>query len=319
MLKTKRICAYLLVALLLAMSLPSHAGVYDYSMIHNAKDPGTVHLRSGWGTSNDSLGEYHSGVLAELHGAAKDPDWIYVNIEGVYGYMQKRFLVDGSDTVMDEHVQKHTVVVTNDDPAERLHLRETPSVTSNSLGRYYNGTQGVVLGTIDGFSHIHLSDGMTGYMQTKFLKRSTGGDTSSLDSQAVQAVVNNPNPSDRLHIRKSPTKDSPSLGKYYSGVAVDVMPYSGGEWALVRVGDVSGYMLRKFLAFDSAASAVRSAMPTMAVAIDSAILRKTAHAEASQLGSYPKGTSVQVYGILDDWLHVVVDGQMGYMRAKDLK
>lgn len=39
------------------------------------------------------------------------------------------------------------LVVANPDPEDRLHLRVSTSTTSASLGKYYNGTQVVVLKT----------------------------------------------------------------------------------------------------------------------------------------------------------------------------
>ena len=37
------------------------------------------------------------------------------------------------------------------------------------------------------------------------------------------AVVNNPNPQDRLHLREAPSADSASLGKYFNGVFAYVL------------------------------------------------------------------------------------------------
>ena len=37
------------------------------------------------------------------------------------------------------------------------------------------------------------------------------------------AVVNNPNPADRLHLRVSPERGATSLGKFYNGTPVQVL------------------------------------------------------------------------------------------------
>lgn len=62
------------------------------------------------------------------------------------------------------------------------------------------------------------------------------GCAASADTQyANTAVVNNPDPADRLHLRAAPSSSAVSLGKYYNGVEVAVQSVSGG-WALVKVG-----------------------------------------------------------------------------------
>ena len=62
------------------------------------------------------------------------------------------------------------------------------------------------------------------------------------------AVVNNPDPADRLNLRCEPSKSSPSLGRYYNRTPVRILEY-GEEWCAVRVGPFEGYMMTEFLAF----------------------------------------------------------------------
>lgn len=62
------------------------------------------------------------------------------------------------------------------------------------------------------------------------------------------AVVNNPNPQDRLHLREKPDKGSTSLGKYYNGTPLHVSEIRG-DWACVYVGDQVGWMMKKYLTF----------------------------------------------------------------------
>ncbi|NLM87028.1 MAG: SH3 domain-containing protein [Clostridiales bacterium] len=71
---------------------------------------------------------------------------------------------------------------------------------------------------------------------------------SNLDPAAL-AVVSNPNPSDRLHLRAKPDREADSLGKFYSGTPVVIQSIQG-DWAYVRIGRLDGYMMRKFLAFN---------------------------------------------------------------------
>ena len=51
------------------------------------------------------------------------------------------------------------------------------------------------------------------------------------------AVVNNPDPEDRLNLRAEPSRASSSLGKYFNGVLVKVLERTGDGWAHVLVTD----------------------------------------------------------------------------------
>lgn len=82
------------------------------------------------------------------------------------------------------------------------------------------------------------------------------------------AIVNNPNPKDRLNLRVKPDKASDSLGKYYSGTQVEILESAKSEWVKVRIGFVDsgymeGYMLNDFLVYPGTANDVQSAFPMM--------------------------------------------------------
>lgn len=62
------------------------------------------------------------------------------------------------------------------------------------------------------------------------------------------AMVNNPDPKDRLHLRMEPDKNSRSKGKYYNGTPVTVLE-TKGAWTHVEIGDAKGWMMSKYLYF----------------------------------------------------------------------
>ena len=79
------------------------------------------------------------------------------------------------------------------------------------------------------------------------------------------AVVNNPNPTDRLHLREKPDRKSVSLGKFYNRTPVYVDEIRG-EWAHVTIGcDLSGWMLTDYLAFGADMEKVACAFPQLTV------------------------------------------------------
>lgn len=54
------------------------------------------------------------------------------------------------------------------------------------------------------------------------------------------AVVNNPNPQERLNLREQPSEAAASLGKYYNGVAVQVDENLNNGWVHVTIGNGEG-------------------------------------------------------------------------------
>ena len=79
------------------------------------------------------------------------------------------------------------------------------------------------------------------------------------------AVVNNPNPTDRLHLRTEPDRKSVSLGKFYNRTPVYVDEIRD-EWAHVTIGrDLSGWMMTKYLAFGADMDKVKCAFPQLSL------------------------------------------------------
>ena len=76
------------------------------------------------------------------------------------------------------------------------------------------------------------------------------------------AVVNNPNPRDRLHLRTAPDTGAASLGKYYNRTPVIIREY-GEEWCAVTVCGLEGYMMTDFLAFGDSMDAVNYSAPLL--------------------------------------------------------
>ena len=79
------------------------------------------------------------------------------------------------------------------------------------------------------------------------------------------AVVNNPNPADRLYLRGKASKEGRNLGKFYNRTPVYVEEIRG-DWAYVRIGRATtGYMMTKYLAFGEDMDKVACAFPQLIV------------------------------------------------------
>jgi uncharacterized protein YgiM (DUF1202 family) len=93
--------------------------------------------------------------------------WIYVDSPSQhYGYMP----ISQCDIFrQDMGDGKRYGIVLNPKPTDRLHLREGADRSSDSLGRYFNGTQFEIIGETDNWFQVML-DGTTGYFLKEFVR-----------------------------------------------------------------------------------------------------------------------------------------------------
>ena len=143
----------------------------------------------------------------------------------------------------------------------------------------------------------------------------------SIPIDEYTAVVSCP-PQERLNLRAQPAADAKSLGKYYNGAKVIINGDPSAEWVSVSIGNLNGYMKSEFLAVSGTAKAdsVQSGMPILCVTTPSGKLnlRQTPSTSAPSLGAYSDGKLVTLCGLTDEWAHVLVDGQLGFMLRKYL-
>ncbi len=266
-------------ALLLALALClgavcALAGDYGVAVVQNDKEPYTANLRKGKGTSTKTLGAYFSGTQATLLDTS-DEEWWKVDVYGRVGYMQRRFLVEcGFQSDLDEDVIKSardarpTYVVDNPNPMDRLNLREQPSEDGASKGKFYNGTEALVLGTVGSFCHVQVEDTeegypLTGFMQKKYLspqgarvappqKRPEA--EAAEDAVLGYAIVNNPKVSQKLYLRDAPSPSGEALAQFENGVTVELLAHEKGWYevhAWDRLGDYIGFMKDEYLLRDA--------------------------------------------------------------------
>ena len=136
----------------------------------------------------------------------------------------------------------------------------------------------------------------------------------------ASAVVNNPNPADRLNLRVKPSTEAVSLGKFYNGVPVTVHKMQG-DWAYVSLyKDFEGWMHTDYLSFGSD-TAVLSAAPVVTVTAPlGKHLYDTMLASPSVSKPLMMGTQFEVLGVMEEEriLHVqLLNGAIGFIRWSD--
>ena len=161
------------------------------------------------------------------------------------------------------------------------------------------------------------------------LPRSLDEAAARMDSSRF-AVVTNPDPKDRLHLRERSDKGSLSRGKYYSGTPVlNLNDTESKAWNQVMVGLITdggqqGWMMKKFLTYGRAGDALwldTRPMPNLSSTSEALKVYKE-----PQLGPYTLhwsafGYTMKVIGIIgDEWYHVwfPATGEYGFVLQSDL-
>lgn len=136
------------------------------------------------------------------------------------------------------------------------------------------------------------------------------------------AVVNNPDPNDRLNLRTKPSQDAPTLGKYYNGTWLEVLSDEKDGWVKVRIIDLEGYMMARFLVTPDQLPIGAATVPTVKIQNSGGSglnLRKAQSMRSASLGLYQNGSTVRVFGVSETWCHVQTeDGSVGFMLRERL-
>lgn len=145
--------------------------------------------------------------------------------------------------------------------------------------------------------------------------------TSTMTAETT-AVVNNPDPDDRLNLRTRPSEDAPTLGKYYNGTFVEVLKDGKDGWMKVRIFTLEGYMMAKFLVAPDQIPIGAATIPAVKIKNTGGAglnLRKAQSMNSASLGLYKNGQTVRVFGLSETWCHVQTeDGKVGFMLREQL-
>jgi len=133
------------------------------------------------------------------------------------------------------------------------------------------------------------------------------------------AIVDNPDPADRLHLRVEADRGSESMGKYYNGTPVRILD-TKGDWVQVDVCGQIGWMMKRYLCFTQPYVVNLSGMPQVRVRYQTASVYEAAAIETEKR-AIRSTYSMAVIGILDDtWYHVwfPLTGETGYVLQREL-
>lgn len=121
--------------------------------------------------------------------------------------------------------------------------------------------------------------------------------------------------SDRVHLRQSPSRSAKSLGLYFTGTDVTVQDWYDG-WAHVVIGDVSGYMMSKYLT-ETKPNRLGPWRMVNNPSSTWANLRTSPSMDGKIALCPDNGTSVVILGeTADGWSYAECRGTKGYIRTE---
>jgi len=205
-------------------------------------------------------------------------------------------------------------------------LRAGPGTETDRLARFPYGTLVTVLGVrSDGWYHVQAGD-QIGYMTESVLSgnfsSSYGMDSDnpsvngSTTDQTSVFYINTRAAGGQLHLRKSASSASKSLGLFYTGTPLNVVSYTRTGWAYVRIGQTEGYMAADYLTFIpptqyGATCILRNSRAT------GLNLRSTPSTGGELIGFAPNYSTLTLLGELSDgWCYVDYNGTLGYMLGE---
>ena len=279
-----------------------------------------LNLRQEPRSLGKSDGKYYTGTPVTLTGKEED-GFAEVLVAGTtLGWMDLRYLTTDAEAFVPE---MPVVTVTGIDAA----LRSGPGTSYSRISRYESGTQVTVLGVrSDGWYHVQVSD-QVGYMNDNLLSGSFpfgyGMDsdnpslTGSNTDQSSVFYINTRTADGQLHLRKSASASSKSMGLFYTGTPLTVISYTRTGWAYVRIGQTEGYMAADYFTEvpPQQYGAARTLRNNRANGLN---LRESPSTGGALTAFVPNNETVILLGELSNgWCYVDYNGMLGYMLDAD--
>lgn len=119
-----------------------------------------------------------------------------------------------------------------------------------------------------------------------------------------------------LNIRKGPSIDAEIVGKMPDDAGCEILGVEG-DWTHIRSGKVEGYVSSEYLLSGEAAYArAEEVKQTIATVTTTTLyVREQPNTDCKILTSMPMGEELEVVELLDGWVQINVDSDIGYVSA----
>lgn len=208
-----------------------------------------------------------------------------------------------------------------------LILRAEPSFSGAIKASYPSGTVVTITGQIGSWYAVTTPDGMTGYMLGDYLQVGGSGSNpatgSFIDSTAYVTSANGLN----VRMRSGPGKGYSVIASYAPGTKCTIIS-PGNNWCRIQVGNLTGYMMTKFLTGTAVVTPVPTAAPVPSggeytVYVTSrngngVNLRSGPSKSYTSIGFYSVGTQATMITKGSTWSYIRVGNRYGYMMTEFL-
>lgn len=289
------------------------AGAMGIVGIVDVQDSLNLRSKAGAGTV---LGAYPDGVPCIL--LSETGDWYHVSVDGIAGYFN-------SDYITKKYMAYSQDVCTVANPSgKNVNLRKGPGTEYGVVKSIKDGSYGMIIQEGQGWWKISVN-GYVGYMMDDYLEDGIVGKSSGnydddydagidYDTDGGYATVN----TGRLHLRKSASKASRSLGTYPRGTQVTILE-QGGTWCKVEVQGRTGYMMSEYLSFHGM-SDTAWAVVVHPDGGDYVNLRNGPSKTTGRvIERVPDGSMVTILTPGKTWSRIEYDGTTGYMMTRFLQ
>lgn len=307
---------------------PTPAPAVTYSAgtlawVTNIREGYRLNLRESPSNTARSLGKYFTGAPTTLTGQAEN-GYVQVLVAGMtVGWVDERYITIDALGFVPELPQ---VTVTS---STGTILRSGPGTNFERLARVGYGTLVTIMGVReDGWYHVQVDD-QIGYMAETVLSGSfpypygMDSDNPATVSQAASTesnlYINTRSSGGTLHLRKSATSASKSLGQFFTGTPLTVLSYTRTGWAYVRIGQTEGYMDADYLT-PTQPTQFGDKRVVRNKRANGLNLRSTPSTGGELLTFAPNNSQVIVLGELSDgWCFVQYGETQGYMLGSSLE
>lgn len=218
-----------------------------------------LNVRRGATTSSAIVGRLRHGTTVDVY--ALDGDWVSIGVNGVRGYVMKKYLVKAetdaavTPTPAPDNAETETVYaqVKLSNAGSWLKLRKSPSTSAEVIARLKNGQYVIVTAVSGNWAKVKTGS-QTGYVYKTYLKRVYPEATTTVAPTATPAATSTPAPSaspsgnaiqavavESTFIFSAADVSSRALIGIDAGAQVTVTAYSS-KWAHVIYGDIEGYV-----------------------------------------------------------------------------
>ena len=292
----------------------------------------SLNFRTGPGFEYDVQGSLGEGtVLCVL---ATSGEWVKVQCGGMVGYVSPDFLTMYSSypgTISSDN----SAMVSLGAADLSVSLLSSPSMTATAIMDVAHGTQVTVLHNDGSWCRVKVA-GVEGYLLTTQLDFDATGVTPT-DVPGLQgetAIVNSD--ANTLNLRSGPSTEYSVKAQIPKGTTI-IVTERGDTWCAVTWGELTGYVMTKYLLFpeDPTESPTISPSPTVTAqpeitaapeeytawvmgTVNYVNLRVSPSTEAEVITRIPSGDELSVIEVLGTFTHVRHGVGTGYVLSKHL-